>query len=129
MRIPVSRHGQIVVLACGIGLVGVFLAAMPGKTFALTPKSPEVLAAIEKGIKFLESSSHGRAIRRSSPAGSLPAETTADTEPVHPKVIAAADKMQKGLGAHDVAKLDPGVGHLQYRIVDHLSRGTRQPPP
>ena len=55
MSIPVFPHGRIAVLAYGIGLAGIFLAANTERAFALTPSSPEVKESIDKAIAFLKS--------------------------------------------------------------------------
>ena len=113
MRIPVFRHGQIAASAFGIGLVVVSLATMPGSSFALTPESPEVQAAIKKGVAFLESkpAEDDRIGARSLQcycllkyAKSDPALPKVDS--THPIIAVAVNRIQKALGTRDPAKLE-----------------------
>ena len=119
MRIPVFRHGQIAVLACGIGLAGVFLAAMPGRAFALTPKSPEVVAAIEKGVKFLESSAAPTTIASApEPCWALPAEEHRRYRACQSKDRRGGRQNPEGVGKPRRRQVGhERLGHLQHRIV------------
>jgi len=115
MRIPVFRHGQIAALAFRIGLAGASLAIMPGSSFAVRPESPEVVAAIDKGVAFLGSpaAEDDRIGARSLQcycllkyAASDPAHPKVD--PTNPKIVAAVNRIQKALGNRDPAKLETG---------------------
>lgn len=105
MRIPVSRHGQIAVLAYGIGLIGSFLAATPDTAIALTPKSPEVVSAIERGVKYLETASdQGNRIGACALQGICLLKQA--HEPSHPKIVGAAERIHTALGSRNPAKLE-----------------------
>ena len=105
MRIPVIRHGQIVAFACGIGAIGAFLVAMPGNILALTPSSPEVVAAIDRGVKFLES---GEAQDERLGAKALLgiALLKYGEEPTHPKIVESANSIHNALSGYDLKKLN-----------------------
>jgi hypothetical protein len=117
MRIPVFRHGQIAVLAFGIGLVAIYLALPSGTCFAMTPESPEVMAAINKGIAFLESDSAeddrvgARALQCLCmlKITDLDPENHKKVDPAHPKFVKAIERIQKALGNRDIAKLEAGT--------------------
>ncbi len=111
MLIPVLRHGRIVVLAYGMGLVGVLLAAFAEKAVALTPKSPEVREAIDKGIAYLRSDAasderlgaialHGHALWMYK----LYSGNGSDA-----RVFGLADKLHAVLNGMDASKLDTHV--------------------
>jgi hypothetical protein len=104
MLIPVSRHGPLVVFACTLGLAGILLATPPKKSFALTPHSPEVEAAIAKGIRFLESND-ARDDRYGAYALQGYTLLIFGEKPTHPKIVEAVEKVQKGLGARDLSKV------------------------
>jgi hypothetical protein len=105
MLIPVFRHGRIVVLAYGIGLAGIFLAATSEKAVALTPTSPEVKAAVEKGIAFLESE-HADDARVGGEALHGYALLSYGVDHSDLKVAAAAAKIHAALKDRDSAKFD-----------------------
>ena len=113
MRIPVIRHGRIAALACGIGLAGVFLAAMPGIAVALTPKSPEVREVVDRGIKFLESNATNEARIGGNALRGI-ALLTYGEEPTQPKIVEAAAALKKALADHDPTKL--GVNSDDFNI-------------
>ncbi|MFZ1935997.1 MAG: prenyltransferase/squalene oxidase repeat-containing protein [Thermoguttaceae bacterium] len=104
---PVLRHGRIAVLAYGIGLAGMFVALSGERAFALTPTSPEVKAAIDKGIAFLKSDaatdSFDRVGARALQGYAL---LSNEVERTHPKIIAAAARIETALGGRDPAKFD-----------------------
>ena len=109
MLIPVFRHGRIAVLAYGIGLAGIFLAATAEKAFALTPYSPEVKESIDKAIAFLESdvANDERVGAKALQAYALLSYGTIDHS--HIKITSAAAKIQSSLTERDPAKFNTGV--------------------
>jgi hypothetical protein len=122
MRIPVLRHGQIAALALAFGLAASFLAMMPRTCHALapkdaeapkaskspekvlTPQSPEVMAAIEKGVKYLETGSDDARFGGKALQGI--AILIHRLKPEHPKVVQAAEAIKKGIGPRTSTKLD-----------------------
>jgi hypothetical protein len=93
------------VLAGWAGGVAICLIAAPRDALALTPDSPEVQEAIERGVKFLESN----AVRDDRlGAQALLGLTLLKNarEPDHPKVAEMIKSIQKALGDHDPDKLD-----------------------
>jgi hypothetical protein len=88
----------------GIALAAVAWLARPAA--ALTPESPEVQQAIRNGLKFLESAAaeDGRAGARALVGLAL---LKNGAEPKHPKIVAAAETIQRTLG-----KLDPAQVNL-----------------
>jgi hypothetical protein len=98
MLTPVLRHGRIVVLAYGTALAVVLLAASADRAVAYTPNSPEVKAAIEKGIKFIESESDAEPENRIGARalqGYVLLLNGADHS--HIKITAAVARIQKAL--------------------------------
>jgi hypothetical protein len=108
MRIPVLRHGQIAALALAFGLAVLFLAAIPRNCLALTPKSPEVVASIEKGIKYLEGQGidDGRMGGKALQGIAILIQTL---KPEHPKVVQQADAIQKAIAGRTDGKFDAGT--------------------
>ncbi len=105
---PVCRHGRMAILAYGIGLAAMFLAVTSEKAFALTPNSPEVRAAIDKGIAFLESDrTNDDRIGAQALQGYalLVYDMYNGAERPHAKVTAAVERIEKALGTDDPAEL------------------------
>jgi len=94
------------VLAFAIGLAGTFLAATAEKASGLTPNSPEVQAAVDKGITFLESDA---AVDSGDRLGAIALQGYSllchGADPSHIKVVAAAAKLQKAMGNRDLSKV------------------------
>lgn len=107
MRIPVFRHGAFSVLTRRIGLAGLFLAAISGRLLALTPSSPEVKEAIERGVQFLASG--GANDDRFGAKALLGLVLLTNGEPKdHPKIVEAVAKIHASLTQRDPAKFDTG---------------------
>jgi hypothetical protein len=106
MLIPVLRHGRMAVLAYGVGLAGILLATTTEKALAYTPYSPEVKAAIGKGIAFITTATDGTVDRLGARA--LQGYTLLlDGAPhSHPTVVAAAERLHKALASKDPAQMD-----------------------
>jgi hypothetical protein len=98
------------VLAYGIGLAGILLAAMTQKAAAMTPQSPEVRAAVDKGIAFLASDGGDSMDRLGARAlqgySLLMYSYVYGTEPSMVKITAAAEKLHQALGSNDPAQLE-----------------------
>ena len=109
MSIPVFPHGRIAVLAYGIGLAGIFLAANTERAFALTPSSPEVKESIDKAIAFLksEAANDERVGAMALQGYALLSYGTVDHS--HIKITAAAARIQSLLTERDPAKVNTGV--------------------
>lgn len=107
MLTPVFRHGRIVVLAFGAALAGLFLAASADRAVAYSPSSPEVKAAIEKGIKFIESETDAESENRIGARalqGYVLLLNGADHS--HVKITAAVARIQKALEKRDNAEME-----------------------
>ena len=98
----VHRPGALVHWA---GSLAICLLAAPRDAVALTPESPEVQEAIERGVKFLESDA---ASDNRLGAQALVGLTLLKNarEPDHPKIVEMTKSIQKALGNHDPDKLD-----------------------
>ncbi len=105
MRIPVFRHGTISVLTRRIGWAWLFLAAISGRLLALTPSSPEVKEAIDRGVQFL--ASDGANDERFGAKALVGLVLLTHGEPHdHPKIVDAAAKIHAGLTERDPAKFN-----------------------
>jgi hypothetical protein len=73
----------------------------------LTPKSPEVEASVERGIKFLESAEAAKDTRIGAIALIGLSLYKQSDKPDHPTVLESARKIRAALGGRDSSKLDP----------------------
>jgi len=91
-------------LGNGIGCPGGHIGAKANAD-GLTTSSPEVQAAVERGIKYLESdaANDGRIGARALVALSL---LKHDGKRDHPKIVEAASKIRQALGGHDLTGVD-----------------------
>jgi hypothetical protein len=107
MLTPVFRHGRLVVLACALGVAGTLLGWSSDCALGVTPNSPEVKAAIEKGIAFLESE---EAVDLADRVGARALQGYAllswNASHTHAKVVAAAARVQKAITTRDPTKFD-----------------------
>jgi hypothetical protein len=105
MCFPVSRRGQVVALACGIGLAAAaLLAGMSRTACALTPDSPVVKEAVERGIRYL-ASPNAQDPRLGATALAGIALLKHRIDPKHPKIIEAVAAIEKTLGDRNPAKI------------------------
>jgi hypothetical protein len=97
-------------LACSLGLAGTILAATAETASGLTPRSPEVKVAIEKGMAFLES---GAARDPGDRVGAYALQGYTlllyGADPSHVKVAAAVQSIKKALDNRDPAKFNTSV--------------------
>lgn len=96
----------------------------------LTTKSPEVLAAIDRGIKYLESPAADDDQRVGAQALVGMAILTNNGKPDHPKVLKAAARVQKALAVRDVTKVNPDMdiystGMAIIFLIEHDPEGHR----
>ena len=130
MLTPVFRHGRIVVLAYGIGLAGIFLAATADKALALTPNSPEVKAAVDKGVAFLLSAEANDARVGGEALHGYALLCFGGVDHSHIKITSAAEKIHQALKDRDPAKLDGeldiySTGLAIIFLIEHDPEGHR----
>ena len=114
----------------GFVLIGTLFSIVP-KAFAggLTTKSPEVLAAVEKGAKFLASAA-AKDDRIGAQALMGLAIVMESGKADHPRVLQCADNIRKALGDRKEgaggAVRSLGGPDLQRRPGDRVPLGTRR---
>ena len=126
MQVVRRRPLALVVLT----LAGTLLAGAPGADGArLTTKSPEVLQAIDRGIKFLESDT-AKDDRVGAQALIGLALLKNGAKPDHPKVMQAVARIQKALASRDTTKANPelDIYSTGLAIIFLVERDPAAPP-
>ena len=115
-------HGPI---AIGDGLL---LAVLGGrKLFALTPESPAVQSAIEKGVAFLAASPAANDSRVAPRALVGLVFLNSDADPKHPRITEAVAAIQGAVRGHGPAKSNLDIYSAGLSVKSSRSRLT--PPP
>jgi hypothetical protein len=106
MRTPVLRHGHVVALMFGAALA--IASVTPNAAVALTPKSPDVVAAVKRGMQYLDSDA---AVDNRPGARALQGICLLNHtgDPEYPRLLACIAEIERALGNRDPAKLDAGT--------------------
>ncbi len=90
-------------------LAAILSAGAPGARRSLTTKSPEVLQAIDRGIKYLESDgAQDDKVGAQALIGIALLKNGA--QPDHPKVLKVLAAVEKAFASHDAKKVDDAMG-------------------